>query len=387
MDLKYFKNKADRKFVVISIFYFCMMFFFLYLFGINTSGEAFKYLLDAKSLIQRKPLNYGEFSYFYLSYSFLVSIFLKIKISLIFLSVFQIILSFFAGVCVYHILIKRFADRFYSLLFFALYLFCYPIQKWLFFAYSEGVHTSLVVIGTYFFLELLKKFTLKNFLVFLFICLVILTTRPVGIIFMLTVFCAIVIYFYKRKKWKQLVLCSFAFLCALLFTLNSPFKYFVNPDSLRRMEVICQVPEEGRTMPYSQFNKTGLQGAYSVIKNEVGFKNFFVNGLKKLRSFYGLTRPYFSVRNNIFLSLFWLFYPFAIIGAFTKKNSLFQDAKIFSLIYIVITTAAIFVTCDDWSDRFIAPVFPFVLLLTARGFYQLHLIAKTSILLQSKELR
>ena len=367
MDIRNFKNYRDKKFVVVSIFYFCVMFIFLYLFGINTSGEAFKYILDAKSLIKGQPLNYGEFSYFYASYSFLIAIFLKLKINLYFLAVFQFFLSFFAGFCVYNLINKKFPEKNYSILFLSLYLFCYPIQKWLFFAYSEGVHTSLVVIGFYCFIKVLEKFTFKDFAVFSVFSLLIVTTRPVGIIFILSAFCTLAIYSYTTKRKKIFVICAIASVAALFIILNSPFRYFVNPDSLRRMEIICQLPQDGNKAPYSQFNRTGLQGAYHVIKNEIGITNFLLNGLKKLKSFYGLTRPYFSDRNNLFLSLYWLFYPFAIVGVFNKKNLLFQNLKIFPLIYIIITSIAIFVTCDDWSDRFIAPVFPFIVFLAALG--------------------
>lgn len=377
MKLENLKKNIDLKLIFISVFYFCVMFFFLFKFGINIGGEAFKYLLDAKSLLNGQGLNYGEFSYFYISYSFLIAVFLKLKIDLVFLSVFQISLSFAAGFCLYKLLNKKITNRFVSLSLFVFYLFCYPIQKWIFFAYSEGVHTSLVVFGLYFFIKLIDDYSFKNLLLFFLITFLIFTTRPVGIIFILATSFSLIIYFFTSHQKKLFWIFCISAIAALVVTLNSPFRYFINPDSLRRMEVICQVPQKGNAAPYSQFNRTGLVGAFRVVKNEIGFMNFFKTGIQKIQSFFGLTRSYFSFKNNLFLSLFWLFYPFAIIGAFNKRYQHFLMLKIFSVSYILMTSLAIFFTCDDWSDRFIAPVFPFVVLLATMGFLDIYILIKS----------
>jgi phosphate starvation-inducible membrane PsiE len=134
------------------------------------------------------------------------------------------------------------------------------------------------------------------------------------------------------------------------------------------MEIICQVPEANDTINYHEFNREGLGKVLYVIKNEIGIGNFIWSGGKKLGAFFGLYRPYYSWKNNLFLMLFYIFYPFALVGIFTKQLPGFYYIKLFSILYISVTAMLIFVTCDEWSNRFIAPVFPFILLLAVAGF-------------------
>ncbi len=360
--------KYDKVFLVISVLYFIVMFFCLYKFGVNIDGEATKYITEANGIINGEPFHNGVFGYFYCTYSIIVSIFIKYSISFILLGVLQIVLSYIAGFLILNLIFQKTQNKFIAFSFFAVYLFCYPIQRWVLYAYTESLHTSFVLIGFYLFIKVLDKFSIKKVCFFLLLLLLILTTRPVGIIFFLTIYVACIFYFYKlnQKKVVSILLVFAIFLTVIL--LNSPFRYFVNPDSLRRMEVICQVPQNANDTNYTAYNKTGLIGAFNVIKNEIGFGKFIRNGIKKELSFFGLIRPHFSYRNNFFLSIYLLLYPFAILGLLLYKEKSFSLLKVIGICYISITAMGIFVTCDDWSDRFVAPVFPFIILLSVGGF-------------------
>jgi hypothetical protein len=155
---------------------------------------------------------------------------------------------------------------------------------------------------------------------------------------------------------------------AIIGVANSPLTTFINPDSLKRMEIICQVPEKNVSESYLEFNNAGLYKSYLVIKNEIGIGNFFVVGFKKLGRFFGMQRPYYSWHNNLLLLLYWIFYPFLLVGIFSSQGKSFYYVKLFSIFYLLFTSVAIFFTCDDWANRFISPVFPFILQLAAAGF-------------------
>ena len=355
-----------KQIAIVSSAYFIAAFAILFYYGVNSGGEAFKYLLDAKSIAVGKGLNYGEFSYFFVTYSLFLSIFIKYKISLFIVAIIQIALSYLAAFCLYK-LISRASNHNLGILIFLCYLFCYTIQKWIFFIYSEAVHTSLVVIGFCLFIKLLEKYTIKNSFFFIVISLAIITTRPVGILFLLSSFLTCIYYCFTKKQYNILWILLIGGIVLCTAILNSPVRYFINPDSLKRMELICMVPQTNINVHYSEFNRTGLIGAFKVVKDDIGFYNFFLAGVKKLGLFFGFIRPYYSLKNNIFLSSNWLFYPFAILGIFFNKHKEFGVIKTFSIFILLITASAIFVTCDDWSNRFIAPVFPFVIILAGLG--------------------
>ncbi len=365
-----------KQFIGISLMYFLGAFSMLIYFGVNSGGEAFKYLLDAKSIAEGRNLNYGEFSYFFIGYSLLLSFFIKFKISLVVVSVLQILLAYGAAFFLYKLIKEKTSNNFLALLIFVCYLFCYPIQKWIFFIYSEGVHTSLGVIGFFFFIKLTDKFNAKNLFYFTGLSLAIITTRPVGILFLLAAYFTFIFVYFSKKQYKTFFSLLVVGIILCIAALNSPFRYFVNPDSLKRMEVICMVPQEGIKADYSQFNRTGLMGAYKVIKNEIGVSRFFKAGLHKMILFFGFVRPYFSLKNNIFLAINWLFYPFALIGIFFNKRKEYSLIKFFSIAIILITATGIFVTCDDWGNRFIAPIFPFVIILAVIGVCYLQTMFK-----------
>ncbi len=375
MMIPFSLDLPKKQIAIVSSLYFIAAFAILLYYGVNSGGEAFKYLLDATSIADGKNLNYNEFSYFFITYSLFLSIFVKYKISLFIVAIIQIALSYLAAFSLYR-LISKAGNHNLGILIFVCYLFCYSIQKWIFFIYSEGVHTSLVVIGFCLFIKLLKKYTIKNLLFFIVISIAIVTTRPVGILFLLSAFLTCMHNCFTKKKYKTVWILLIVGIVLCTVILNSPVRYFINPDSLKRMELICMVPQTNIKANYSEFNRTGLIGAFKVVKNDIGFYNFFLAGIKKLGLFFGLIRPYYSLKNNIFLSINWLLYPFAIAGIFFNRQKEFTVMKTFSILILLVTSLGIFVTCDDWSNRFISPVFPFIIMLATLGLYNLIKIEK-----------
>jgi hypothetical protein len=349
------------------------MFLILFVSGANADGEGKKYINEANQILNYHSLKNEILSYSYVSYSLFITFFVKFSISFSIASFLQILLSYFAGVCIYDLILTKSKNNNLAILIFLLYFLSYPIQKWVFYIYSEAVHTSLVIIGTNLYFRLIEKFSVKKALFFLLVLVLIFTTRPVGIIFFLSCFITTAIHILIIGKKQAFFILSCSSILLLIIVLNSPFRYYVNPDSLRRMEIICQVPcDSCNTLPYTAYNKTGLVGAIKVIKNEIGFNNFCLNGLKKMKSFFGLTRPYFSSKHNFFISIYLFLYPFAIFGLLLYKRTGMVILKFFCISYISITTLCIFITCDDWSNRFIAPVFPFIIILAALGFFTLY---------------
>ncbi len=357
----------DKKVIIAFIIYSLLNGILLFKFGIQTTGEAEKYIDNANRILQGQELRNGVFSIFYFSYSVIVAFFIKFSIHLIFISVLQIALSFIAALCLYKVLLNNLENKLIAFFFFITYLLCYPVQKWNFFLYSEGVHTSFLVIGVYFFDKLIRQKKITQLIAFGIMMGAIMFSRPVGVIFLMAAVFVLINYFYRSKNYTFFYSFLFLSIIVIVGILNSPLTAFINPDSIRRMEVICQVPETAADIAYVEFNRSGLKNTFKVIKDDVGISSFFKSGVKKLSYFFGMYRSYYSWQHNLLLICYTIFYPFVLIGIFIRKGKSFHYIETLSIIYLLLTTVGIFFTCDEWSNRFISPAFPFILILAATG--------------------
>jgi hypothetical protein len=358
----------EKKIGITCFVYLLFSVFILYWYGINTNGEALKYIEDARHILYGEELRIEFFSIFYLVYSFIISIFLHFTLSLQGVAFLQIFFCFIAGCSVYKLLLETTGDKKIAYATLIFYLVCFPLQKWNFFLYTESLHTSFTIIGLYFFYCVFHKGKTKRWWAFVLLLLLIIFSRPVGIIFLLATLLTWFIWLIKKKKriiYYSVIICFFIIAILLL---QSPFVFYFNPDSLRGMEIICQVPQTGTTVSYEEYNSSGLGAFFHVVFSEVGFKNFLLAGIKKVGYFFGMIRSFYSLRQNIVLIMTGLLlYPFALAGLFLFKNGRAFFLKIFSGIYIFITTAGIFFTCDEWSNRFIASVLPHIIILGGLG--------------------
>jgi Dolichyl-phosphate-mannose-protein mannosyltransferase len=362
----------DKKIIAAAVVYFSISAVLLFKYGIRLDGEAEKFIENANRIINGQELFNGSFGYFYIAYSLLVALFIKLPVNLLFVAVVQIILSFFAAVCLYKLLKQVLNNSNIAFLFFIIYLLCYPIQKWNFFLYSESIHTSFLVIGIYFFNKWLADKKFSRLAALGIVLLLILFSRPVGVLFLMSLFAVLMFWLYRNKRKILFYILTGISIVSVIIILNSPFTAFVNPDSIRRMEIICQVPETNHAIAYQEYNRQGLYKAFTVIKDEIGIGNFFKNGFKKLGYFFGMYRSFYSWKNNLLLICFTVFYPFALSGIFSKPAESFYYTRLFALIYLLFTSLGIFFTCDEWSNRFISPAFPFILILAAGGFLSVY---------------
>lgn len=352
---------------IAALLYFLLGGFILFKYGIQLGGEAEKYIDNANRILRHDTLRNGIFGIFYFTYSVIVAFFIHFSLPLNGVAILQLVLSFLAGWCLYRLLLDLLQKEGIALLFFLAYLFCYPIQKWNFYLYSESLHTSLLMIATYLLYRALHLNTFKAWLAVGLLCLAVAFSRPVGVIFLAATALVLIAVFYRTGRIRLALLGLAISLAGLIAVANSPLAAFVNPDAVRRMEVICQVPQEGADTSYTEFNRSGLMSAFRVIKNEVGIGKFTGTGFSKLGAFYGMYRPYYSWYSNLLLLFYLVFYPFAIMGIFKRREGLSSSVKLLSITYLLFTSLAIFVTCDDWANRFISPAFPFILLLSAMG--------------------
>ena len=176
---KYFIEKRIRFSLIL---YFLMSGLLLYHFGLQTGGEAEKYIDNANRILQGNELRNGFFGIFYVAYSLLVAFFVKFNLPLVGVAVVQIVLSAMAAICLYRLLQQTLKNNTVAFLFFIAYLCCYPIQRWNFFLYSESFHSSLLLMGLYFFYTTLQGIRSGKWVLSILL-LLILFSRPVGMLF------------------------------------------------------------------------------------------------------------------------------------------------------------------------------------------------------------
>ena len=360
----------EKKILIAFVLYLLISIGILTRVGINVNGEAVKYIEDAQHILNGQGLRVEFFSIFYIAYSLLIAFFIHFSLSFQGVVIAQILCCFIAACCVFKLLMHITVDKKIAYACFIFYLICFPIQKWNFYLYTESLHTSFIVIGLYFLYGILYKEQGKRWGMFTILLLLIIFSRPVGIIFLLVTFLTWFTWLLKKKKKFIYYPVIAALIIFVIFLFQSPFVFYFNPDSLRRMEIICQVPQTTADVNYKEYNSSGLGSFFHVIFSEIGFGKFLSLGIKKVGYFFGMIRSFYSLRQNIILLLAGiLLYPLALAGIFLFKNTAAFYLKIFSVLYIVITSAGIFFTCDEWSNRFIAPVLPHIIILAGLGWY------------------
>jgi len=164
----------DKRTGTVSVIYFLAVFFILYQYGIQLGGEAEKYIDNAHRILNGHELRNGVFGIFYFAYSLLVAVFIGLKINLAGVVIVQLFFSWLSAVALYRIIWHAFENSNIAFISFVAFLFCYPIQKWNFYLYSESLHTSLLVFGVYFFQRFLRASATRNGLFFGSVMLLIL---------------------------------------------------------------------------------------------------------------------------------------------------------------------------------------------------------------------
>ena len=358
----------DQRIKFVALLYLLLSFIILFRVGVYSEGEAVKYINDATRILSHQGLDRGVFAINYIVYSLLLAIVLKFGISFFVIAAMQIILSLIAGLAIYKILFKITGNFITSILSCLLFLSCLTIQEWNYFLYTESFHVSFTVIALYFFYDIAVNKRFDRAGIFILVVFLIVFSRPVGIIYLLSLAPVTIILLYHKNK-RIFYLSLFLSFLGLFSILCSHWIFYLNPDSLRRMEVICQVPTAGNHLPYAEYNTAGLLAFFKVITNDIGILNFLILGCKKLTSFFIMIRPFYSsIHNLLLLVTIFIFYPLAFFGAVLYKNSKSFYIKLFICFYLAYTSFGIFFTCDEWSNRFIVPVLPMIIILAGLGF-------------------
>jgi hypothetical protein len=362
------------KFIIVICWLFTTI-LYLRLFGIVTNFEAVKYISEAHQFVDSGSFSASRY-WFYCITIFIIVIALKLKIGLTGAFVLQSLLNICAYLYFYSSLKKLFQIPLTALLIIIYLLFFWPYQDWVVYLFTESAFFSLILILTATLIRY-KPDNLKNILIILLALILVIISRPLGILFAGSIF--IYIFSCANKKWK-IILGFFSLLLLMgafyiTNTIFSTIKDWHITQGFEQESIICDLPGTVQShikLDLATSGKPVFQLFYYVTHNFAHFLHFA--GVK-LQYFFFMTRPYYSKAHNYFLLFNTIIIYLLLIGSFFIKQVNFNKAiSLFLITSIALYTLTIIFQCDDYHNRFILSIFPFFVILGAGAaeFLVLH---------------
>ena len=334
---------------------------FIYTQGIISTGEAAKYISEAKTLLATGTLSVTNY-WFYFTQIFLLAIAFKWGLGFTFVLIIQLIFSAWATYAFYRLAATLFSIQtaFIGTL---LFLLNYPFQEWNVYLQTESLFHSFTIIFTAYLLRI-SKLNLRHLITIVFSVILICITRPTGLFFVPAIILYLFFAFFKaintRLKIGIVAAAGIAFLWLMNAVIGSKGEWdFMLPYLDER--IICGVP----TLDHNVAIKIIPEGDsiyglfYYIVHN---FEQFSRMAFLRSKAFFGLIRSYYSTSHNIFLAAF--FYPTYAAALLSLpwwvKNNGYRLLYFFVL--LLMTWGTTMLACDDWHNRWFLSISPWVIL-------------------------
>jgi len=340
---------------------------YLYYFGIVTNLEAGKYIEEAHRYIDNGAFSAPRY-WFYAVTLFIMIISIKLQVGMTGAFILQALLNLFAYLFFYKALQKLFPGKFIALLVIFYLLAFWPYQSWVVFLFTESAFFSSILIFTAA-LILYPPDRWKNFILAGTCLLLVIISRPLGILF-----CGgwyVYLFIHASKKMKLVIAgCSVVLATLAYFTINAVFnsiRDWTITQAFEQESIICDLPAAG---PYEKLDLSATgspvyQLYYYLVHN---FNHFIHFAGIKLRYFFLMKRPYYSFTHNLFLLVNLIpLYLLSLIGIFSKANEFGKGIMAFILVTILLYALTIILQCDDYHNRFFLSIYPLLVILAAKG--------------------
>lgn len=376
--MKYFNiakiSSARNHFIFLLFSWILVQGFLFWQNGIVTGLEAEKYITEANYFLQ-----YGTFTsnnyYLYSTQIFLIVTVTKLHLGYTIIVIIQFLLNLLATLMFYKLAVSFLARPLIALIVTFLFIINFPYQAYNSFLFTESIFYSLTIIYSSYILRL-NKITLKNLLYLLLFLTLLIITRPTGVLF----FAATALYLFFRFMshlsllYKMLIISGSVVI--FLLAINTMLQTGGSLDFMLPFEkenIICGVNTINKAEIKTLEKGNSLQGiVYYIFNNEQQFLK-----LAKLKtiSFFGMIRSYYSHYHNAYLILF--FYPFYVLSIWgiLKKIQLKDKRIIYMVSIIMLYWITTLLTCDDWHNRFILTISPFLFLLGFAAFSRVIFIS------------
>jgi hypothetical protein len=356
--LSFHKNE-----IILAFGWLLVQLILFYQHGIQTDFEARKYIEQADLLITTGSVSSTNF-WFYSVQIFLITAAKKLQTGFISVVIIQWLFNFCATWALYKFA-TRIADKRTGFIITLLFIFNFPLQTFNSFLQTESLFYSFTILATCYLLSL-RDLNAKKFILIVLLLTVISFTRPTGLLWIPCTFLYLFFRFFKTfpflLKIGITIVAAIGFLFFLNFALGSGGELdFILP--FRDEMIICGVPTlsnsaDIKTLP----DQNSVAGLADYITHH--FATFSRLAWLRTRAFWGLTRSYYSNGHNLYLALY--FYPIYILSLLAIPKWMRKDKSLllycFSLLFL--TWGAVTLTCDDWHNRFLLSVIPYVYILS-----------------------
>ena len=354
---------------VLVLFWILMQCLLIWQIGIVTNLEAATYISVAKTYIATG--HYPSRNFLFYSVQIWLDIFcLKFKTGFWPVVAIQLLLNGLSTIFFYKLILKCSAKEITAFGFTLALTGLYYYQLYNVHLYTESIFFSLGILYTYYLFSLQRFSSRSCILIILGIALLCLT-RPTGIFFFPASFLYLLLKFYgKRAKivsLVSLVVGGLLFYLLLNFALTSGGALdFLLPYV--QQQIICGIPGGAeRNDIIVNGNQNSIQGIWYIISHHPQL--FFLLGAKRFLAFWGIYRSYYSTTHNLFAcTYFYTAYLLALL-AIKKIYRHFAAVGAYILTLVLLLTITVVISCDEWHNRFIFGILPF-LLLAASFFFK-----------------
>lgn len=343
-------------------------------FGFNTSQEGYKYLVEADYLINGNFQKAFEFQSFYAVYIIYLAIFKLLHLPYIVIFISNYALSWFGYYCFYK-LIKEEIGIVQCKIWIGLMLLSPLIQYWQFNLFSETFFISISLIFVYL---LFYKNINYRLLKVVALSLLLLFSKPTGI-FAIGVLLSLYALMNKLVSKKAIILIGLSIATILFFfvVFTIPLHYNGYSKEIMMGSIYCGFPT--LSTPILPRGNYTLWQCYQNIYQTHGAGMILELFIKKINSFLGLTRPYYTNFHNLINALHYVFYFLGLYGIYRSlKQKTFENNIYKAFILIILSNAFLIgMIFNEWSERYTVVIFPFIFLFASGGILNLFKVIRS----------
>lgn len=358
--------KSDKA-VVVALWLFFQFLWYLR-FGFVFGSEGYKYTREAIYFLEHHA--FSQFRYlFYFTTIAVIALSLTVKTGVLGALLCIMCVNLAAYLYFFSALKKKFGRSLPALIVVALLLSFWPYQSWSLYLFTECMFYSLVMV---LFGHLLRftNLTVRFLSVACILLLLLIISRPLGILFVPPVLLFVFVHLGKRQRF-YLFFAGLVFVVLLnkivyiFFTTTSDWsmKYALAGDM-----IVCDVPRnDGRyQVKLSNSPNQLYQLFYYLLHN---FGHFLGLAAVRLRYFFFLAKPYYSFGHNLYLIAYDVLFYGSIFWNFRRIVRTVPAALLlFVLSSVFLFALAVALQCDEYHSRFFLTLTPFFVMLTVAGW-------------------
>jgi hypothetical protein len=375
-----FKSGNLRRYdkTILLLLWFIVQGFLLWHYGVVTYLEADKYISQAEYFIQHGTLSTNNY-WLYSTEVFLIVAAIKLHLGFTVIAIVQLLLNLFSTWMFYKLALSFLKRELLAFIVTIIFIINIPYQVYNSFLFTESIFYSLTVIYSSYLLRL-QKLTIKSVITLLFLLLLMIITRPTGILFFgATALYIPFMFFNNISLWYKLLIIGFT-VTVFIGTLNIIMNAGGSLDFMlpfKKENIICGVNTNNNVEINTIEKGNSIEGIVYYIANNKD--QFFKLAKLKTISFFGLIRNYYSAFHNAYLVIF--FYPLYLLSFIGLWKMLKRKNRkiIYLLTIILLYWITTLLTCDDWHNRFVLTVSPFIFLIAFAAFTSKHDALKNEI--------